>query len=83
MDFGIVRHIVQPCVDKKDTRQKQRYKILNMEYISTFRANKKEKSLIFQNARPFQKFYAPEMQKHPCNGRSKIALTQKRPQSSQ
>ena len=51
-----------------------------MADIKMFWADKREKSVIFQNASPFQKFYAPEMQKHPCNGRSKIALTQKRPQ---
>ena len=55
----------KPCVDEKDTSKKRRNKIIQCGRKDRVATSKARKSLIFQSDLPFQKFYAPEMQKPP------------------
>ncbi len=67
---------------KKIHAKNSKIKCWNMEKAKGFWPDKKKNSSIFQNARPFQKFYAPEMQKRASHRRSKLVSTESAPRAA-
>ncbi len=78
-DFTPFRNLVWI---KKIHAKNSKIKCWNMGKAKGFWPAKKKNSSIFQNSRPFQKFYAPEMQKWASHRRSKLVPTESAPRAA-